>query len=65
MIAALMLSAAHAQSQTPIRIQYNTTSAKVTVPAHINDVTYTVNGANVVVNSDTKDTESSSTAVTN
>ena len=57
MIAALMLSAAHAQSQTPIRIQYNTTSAKVTVPADINDVTYTVNGANVVVNSDTKDTE--------
>ncbi len=57
LVVAFTMLAVHAQNADPIRIQYNGSSAKVTVPAGINDVTYTVKGANVTVNSETNSTE--------
>ena len=57
LVAAFTMLAALSQNTEPIRIQYNGTSANVTVPDDINDVTYTVNGANVTINSGTLSTE--------
>ena len=57
LVAAFAMMAAQAQNTEPIRIQYNGNSAKVTVPADINDVTYTAKGANVTINSETTSTE--------
>jgi len=49
----LLFHVGHAVAQSPIVITFNGTTASVSVPEEITDVTTNVNGANVVINSAT------------